>query len=257
MELIVLGSGTAVPSLRRGAPGYLLRAGGDNIVIEAGSGTLERLLRQGVTHDEVSHILVSHNHLDHVAEIPSWLFTARIPASARTRPLAIAGSAGFMSMLASLRGLHGHWLEAASYELTLVTLRAGDGGGPGPAVSFPGWSVRCWPVRHIESSLAYRITGEDGRVLAFTGDSDRCESLVEVARDADLLVIETSTPDGMKLEGHLTPSEAGGIATRAGARRVLISHFYPVCDQADMLGQLRQAYTGEALAAEDGMRIEV
>jgi ribonuclease BN (tRNA processing enzyme) len=261
MELIILGSGTAVPSLRRGAPGYLLLAGGDRVVLEAGCGTMARLLKTGVRHDEVSHILCSHNHLDHTGELASWLFASRIAASARTAPLMIAGSAGFMAMLASLRALYGHWLDAPTYALTLVTLSAGGSGtgdGPGgPVVSMGGWSVQAFSVSHIESSLAYRITDDRGRVLAFTGDTDLCESVIEMARGADLLLIEASCPDGQKIEGHLTPSEAGQIARRAGVGRVVLTHFYPACDQADMLGQLRRTFEGEAVVAEDGMRLTV
>lgn len=260
MELIILGSGTAAPSLRRGAPGYLLAPGGDRVVLETGCGTMARLLKAGVSHDQVSHILYSHNHLDHTGELASWLFTSRIPASARTAPLTIAGSAGFMRMLASLRALYGHWLDAETYALTLVTLGAAGGDGDrtaGPVVSFGSWSVQAFPVNHIESSLGYRITDDHGRVLAFTGDSDRCGSLVEMARGADLLLIEASSPDGEKIEGHLTPSEAGEIARRAGVGRVVLTHFYPACDQADMLGQLRRTYDGEAVLAEDGMRVTI
>jgi ribonuclease BN (tRNA processing enzyme) len=165
-----------------------------------------------------------------------------------------------MRMLASLRELHGHWLDAATYTLTLVTLGGNDGAGEGAdgsSVSFGTWSVRAFPVKHIESSLSYRITDDRGKVLAFSGDSDVCDSLVEMARGADVLLIEASSPDGQKAEGHLTPSEAGEIARRAGVGRVVLTHFYPACDQADMLGQLRRTYSGEAVLAEDGMRLTI
>ena len=251
MELTILGSGTAVPSLRRGAPGYLLRVGGDTLVFEAGSGTMTRLLAAGVDHRQVTHIFCSHNHLDHSGELPAWLFTARIPASARTTPLTIGGSAGFTTMLASLRQTYGHWLDAATYPLSLVTLKAGA------TLSGDGWKLEAFPVSHIESSLAYRVTESSGSVFAFTGDSGPCDSLVDLARDADLLLIEASSPDGMKVEGHLTPSEAGRIAREAGARKVVLTHFYPACDAADMLGQLRRVFDGGALLAEDGMKVTV
>ncbi|HZI94802.1 MAG TPA: MBL fold metallo-hydrolase, partial [Patescibacteria group bacterium] len=81
-----------------------------------------------------------------------------------------------------------------------------------------------------------------------------------LARAADLLLIEASTPDGTHLEGHLTPSEAGQIASLSAARRVVMTHFNPVCDGVDMLGQLRRVYDdsmGEARMAEDGMRISI
>lgn len=256
MELIILGSGTAAPSLTRAAPGCLLRVGGDALVLDSGPGTMRRLLRAGVRHDEVTHLLYTHNHLDHTAELAAWLFTGNIPALARRKPLTILGSAAFMRMLSSLRGLYGHWLDASSYDLTLVTLQAGSE-APSRPVAFDGWTVQAFAVSHIESSLAYRITDASGRVFAYTGDSGPCDSLIDLARDADLLLIEASTPDGQRLEGHLTPSDAGEVARRAGARKVVLTHFYPVCDEADILGQLRRVFDGAALLAEDGMKVTV
>lgn len=254
MELTILGSGTVAPSRRRAAPGYLLRAGADRVVIDSGPGTLSRLLSAGVRHDEVTHILYTHNHLDHTGELAPWLFLSRIPSTERRSPLTIAGSAGFMKMLSSLREVYGHWLDAASYTLNLVTLDAGRRS----RVAIDGWSLEAFPVNHIESSIGYRITDEStGRTLVCTGDTAPCEGLAASARGADLLLIEASSPDPDPLPGHLTPSLAGTVAREAGARKVVLTHFYPACDEADMLGQLSRAWDGEAVIAEDGMRIEV
>lgn len=251
MTLTILGSGTAVPSKRRAAPGYLLDVGGDRLVFDSGPGTLGRLLTLGVAHDEVSHLFYSHNHLDHCAELPAWLFTGRIPASERTSPLWIGASAGFMEVLGSLRSLYGDWLDARSYCLGLLTL------APGSTARGEDWSVEAFAVNHIESSLAYRLEGPGGRVFVYTGDTDVSEDLIPLCRDADLLLIEASTPDEDKLDGHLTPSEAGRIATRAGARKVVLTHFYPPCDEVDMLSQLRRTCSAEAVLAEDGIKMEV
>lgn len=251
MELTILGSGTAVPSRRRGSPGYLLGVGRDHVVLDTGSGTMRSLLRAGLTHDQVTHLLYSHNHIDHTGDLTSWLFTSRIPASARTNPLALCGSAGFMEMVEGLRRTFGTWLDASSYRLDPITL---DGAG---STGFDGWSLEASRVNHIDSSLAYRITDAEGRVLVYSGDTDVCDELVALGRDADLLLIESSFPDEEKAEGHLTPSEAGEIARRAGARKVILTHFYPPCDEVDMLAQLRRTYDGEALLAEDGLRVTV
>ena len=253
MELTILGSGTAVPSPRRAAPGYLLRVGRDLVVLDTGPGTMGRLLQHGVSPHEVSHILYSHTHLDHMGELPSWLFAGRIPEAGRTSPLTICGSAGFMRVLDSLRGTFGHWLDAQTYRLDLVTL---DGAGSSTAV-FSGWSVRAARVSHIESSLAYRIEDASGRSLVYSGDTDVCEGIVDLARDADLLLIESSFPDDRKVDGHLTPGEAGEIARRARARKVALTHFYPACEGVDMLGSARSRFDGETVMAEDGMKIKI
>ncbi len=253
MQLTILGSGTAVPSLRRAAPGYLLRAGSDLVIMDAGSGTLQRLLRHGVKHDEVSHLLITHTHLDHCGEIAPWLFASRIPASRRTRPLTIGGSAGTLEMLAGLRGVYGHWLEAAAYDLRLLALE----GRSGAVQQFEGWSLRAGEVNHIGSSLAYRVEDASGHSVVYSGDTAFCEELIELARGADLLLIECSAPDGLGMPGHLTPSEAGEIARRAAVRRVVLTHLYPACDEVDIMSQLRSAYDGPAALAEDGATFHI
>ena len=59
------------------------------------------------------------------------------------------------------------------------------------------------------------------------------------------------------MEGHLTPREAGEIAFRSGARRLLLTHFYPECEGEDILGQCRNRYSGEILLAEDLLRLSI
>ncbi|MFQ5702278.1 MAG: MBL fold metallo-hydrolase [Acidobacteriota bacterium] len=253
LTLTVLGSGTAVPSTRRGPSGFLLHVGHDHLVFDTGPGTMARLLRAGVTHDQVTHLFYSHNHLDHTGELAPFLFTSRIPASARASRLTICGSAGFMRMFSSLLEVYGDWLAATTYPRELVTL---DTGGAS-RLSTDSWSVQAFPVNHIESSLAYRLTHISGKTFVYTGDTDMCDDLLRVADGADLLLIEASMPDGRKIPKHLTPSEAGTIAHRAGARKVILTHFYPPCEDVDMLEQVRDTFTGEALLAEDGLRVEI
>jgi len=78
-----------------------------------------------------------------------------------------------------------------------------------------------------------------------------------LARGADLLILESSFPDGQGIEGHLTPSQAGDIATRSGAKRLLLTHFYPECLKSDIETQCRKTYQGELILATDLMSLSV
>ena len=60
-------------------------------------------------------------------------------------------------------------------------------------------------MAHNPESVAYRITGPGG-LLVYSGDTDRCDSLVELARAADVLICESAFPDEMKVAGHLCPA---------------------------------------------------
>ncbi len=250
MELTILGSGTSVPSLKRGSPAYLVRSGATLALIDSGPGTLLKILRAGARLDDVTRILYSHTHVDHTADLAPFLFTSRNPEAPRTAPLTIAGSPGFVSFFQQISRLYGNWIEASSFPLEIVTL--------GPESRRLGeLEVAACPVPHIPSSVALRLTGDGGRSLVYSGDTDESEDLAELARGCDLLLIEAATPDEEKLPGHLTPSLAGRIAAKARPGRVVLTHFYPSCEEADMLGQLRRTYDGEAVLAEDMMRIRV
>jgi len=78
-----------------------------------------------------------------------------------------------------------------------------------------------------------------------------------LARGADLLICESALPDDLKVEGHLTPSRAGKIAAKADVRKLVLTHFYPECDQVDVEKECRKTFGGPLILAEDLMRIEV
>ena len=72
-----------------------------------------------------------------------------------------------------------------------------------------------------------------------------------------MLVCEASFPEWGKVPGHMVPSEAAEMARRAGARRLLLTHFYPECDEVDMAAPARAVFPGPVSLAEDGMVTEV
>jgi ribonuclease BN (tRNA processing enzyme) len=93
--------------------------------------------------------------------------------------------------------------------------------------------------------------------VAYSGDTDFCENAVILARGADLFICESALPDGMKVEGHLTPSLAGKIATEAGVKKLLLTHFYPECESVDIEAQCRKTYNGPLILASDLMIVDV
>jgi ribonuclease BN (tRNA processing enzyme) len=112
-------------------------------------------------------------------------------------------------------------------------------------------------VEHIDGSIAYRITGAGGKAVVYSGDTDFSENLVALSKDADLLICESANPDDLKVQGHLTPSLAGEIATRSNVSKLILTHFYPECEHADIEKQCRKTYTGPLILAEDLMKIEL
>ena len=102
-----------------------------------------------------------------------------------------------------------------------------------------------------------RPKSPEGKVVAYSGDTDYCPNLIELAKGVDLLILECSLPDDMKIDGHLTPSLAGRVARETECKRLLLTHFYPPCDKYDIVEIVKKQYKGEVKLAEDLMRIVV
>jgi ribonuclease BN (tRNA processing enzyme) len=250
VRLTILGSGTAAPNPRRGAPGYLVEAGDETILVECGAGTVDRLLAAGHDPRNIDHVLLTHHHLDHFGEIGHLLFSARLPGHGRQDPLTLSGSPELLDVFHRYSEPFGHWLQPDSFDLTFHDLDRE------PLVA-RGVTISGHPVEHIASSRALRFTEASGAVLVISGDTDQCDGIVQAARGADLFVCEASFPEWGKVPRHMVPSEAAEVARQAGVRRLLLTHFYPECDQVDMAAPARAVFPGPVNLAEDGMVTEV
>jgi ribonuclease BN (tRNA processing enzyme) len=105
-------------------------------------------------------------------------------------------------------------------------------------------------------SIGFRIESSGGKTLAYSGDTDYCEGILRLARKVNTLILECSFPDEQKVEGHLTPRLCAQIANKSQCERLLLSHFYPVCDSVIkdnkyLLEELKNIYHGEVIFAED------
>jgi ribonuclease BN (tRNA processing enzyme) len=248
----VLGSGTCVPSLERSSCSILVETGGRKWLIDSGAGTLRRLLEAGTTIFELSHLLYSHLHPDHTADLVPLLFATKYPDEpGRTEPLTIVAGRGFLDFFDRLKQVYGNWIDIGGHLLKIVEM---DVLGP-DRVRLGGIAIDSAPMEHSPQSIAFRLTGPAGKSLVYSGDTDYSEELFGLAHQADLLICESAFPEGRKVRGHLTPALAGEIAARAGVHRLMLTHFYPICDQTDIEAECRRTYRGPLVLARDLMRI--
>ncbi|MGD2149676.1 MAG: MBL fold metallo-hydrolase [Desulfobacterales bacterium] len=254
MSVIILGSGTCVPSLKRSSCSILMKIRDKFLLFDSGAGTMRKLLENGVEIFDVSFVFYSHFHPDHTAELVPFLFANKYPDGSRRKiPLTLMAGKGFVKFYDDLKNVYGHWIELAPDLLTIVELdnTAYD------MRAFDDFKVESLPVDHNPESIAYRITNSGGKSVVYSGDTDVSENLVTLSKDADLLICESALPDELKVKGHLTPSLAGEIADRANVRKLVLTHFYPECDQVDIEKECRKTYSGPLLLAEDLMQISL
>jgi ribonuclease BN (tRNA processing enzyme) len=249
-ELTILGSGTGIPSLRRGSPGLLVTTGSSCLLIDSGSGVLRRMLEVGITYRDIDLLLYTHIHPDHTADLVPILFACKYSDLPRQKDMLCVGGHGFKNYFNKVKKVYGSWIEAQSYHLTIKEI------SQKPLFS-QNVKIFAKPMAHLPESVGYRIEFDEGKSMAVSGDTDYCKNIIDLAFDVDLLALECSFPDGRKVEGHLTPALAGRIAWESRCKKLLLMHFYPICDQFDILGQCRQVFQGETILGEDLMRVTI
>ena len=253
-SVTILGSGTCVPSLERSACAVLMELGSTKLLFDSGPGTMHRLLSAGVEIFDIDFVFYSHFHPDHTGELVPFIFANKYPNSNQRNALLTMGAGnGFLNFFNGLQSVYGDWLELPEGMMRIVEF---DNNGP-DSRQFTSFSVETLPMKHREESIGYRVMDSDGKSIVYSGDTDTTENLVSLAAGADLLICESAMPDALKIPGHLTPSLAGDLATRADVKKLVLTHLYPECDQVDLAAQCRKAYEGPLLIAEDLMRIEV
>jgi ribonuclease BN (tRNA processing enzyme) len=200
--------------------------------------------RFGVDPSQIETILISHLHGDHFGGLPFFLLDAQLIAR-RTDPLVVAGPPGLAARLeAALEVLFpGSSTTPWRFNLQVIELLAGE------TATIGSLAVRPSTVVHASGAPAYALRVEcDGKVLAYSGDTEWTDALVEVARDADLFICEAYTFE-RKLRYHLDYQTLMDHRASLGCRRLVLTHL-----SDDMLS--RRAFL-EAEVATDGLAIAI
>ncbi len=239
-----------MPTRKRSAPGLVIRAGKELLLFDSGSGAAYQLARAGMDYHDLHYLFYSHfAHPDHINELAELIFANKYDHPKREKDLHILGPRGIKIFYQHLTRLF-PVINTTPFSVIIHELEKSQ-------IKLDGILVESMPLFHQDvNCLGYRIEFE-GKSVVYSGDTDYCENLVSLAQDADLLILECSFPDQYKVAGHLTPRTAGLTAKEAKAKKLILTHLYPVCDEYDIKGETEKIFAGEVLLAEDLMKIKV
>ncbi|MEM6295859.1 MAG: ribonuclease Z [Myxococcota bacterium] len=295
-ELIALGTGSQVPSRYRNHNGYLLRWDQEGVLFDPGEGTQRQMIFAGVAASAITRVCVTHFHGDHclgLAGITQRLSLDDVPhpihvyfpASGRKyfdrlryasiyrerativpHPIedvtAVIETPAFALSVASLD----HGVPTLGYRIdepagrTMLPEKLAELGVRGPAIG------RLHKQGTVEVdgrmiTLDQVSVEKPGQSVAFVMDTRPCPGALALAKDADLLVIEsTYLHQDVKLAHdhmHMTAVQAAEIGKEAGARRVVLTHFSQRYLSVDPFVEEASAIHPDVVAVQDGQRVPV
>lgn len=270
VEVILLGTGTPVPSHERFGPATLVKVGGLNLLFDAGRGATIRLQQAGLTADQIDHVFLTHLHSDHISGLDDVWITGWIWQ--RANPLGVWGPAGTNALM---RNMHEAYAADIAYrnenvglDITKTHVKTTDI-GEGNIFTQNGVTVKAFLVEHAPVKPAYGYRIEFGeRVVVISGDTTYSKNLVEHSQGVDLLIHEiTAAPKKLLKRNkrlqkivayHTTPSQLVDVLSATNPRMTVLHHvlLFGVTEEQVMIDIVDQ-YSGEVKMGADLMTISV
>jgi ribonuclease BN (tRNA processing enzyme) len=238
-----LGSGDAFGSGGRFQTCIHVEAAGAQVLVDCGASSLVAMRRFGVDPQAIDAVVLSHLHGDHFGGVPFLILDGQFKR--RTRSLAVAGPPGVEARVHAA-------MEVLFPGSTTVERRFGtrfvEWSDRAPQVLGP-FTVTPFPVVHASGAPPFALRlACDGKVIAYSGDTEWTEALVEAARATDLFIAEAYFVD-KRVKFHLDVQTLLAHRERLDCRRLVLTHM-----SDDVLGRLAELGVE---AAEDGRELEV
>ncbi|TDE11471.1 MBL fold metallo-hydrolase [Jiangella asiatica] len=243
-QVTVLGSCGAYPEPGRACSGFLVEWDGFRLVLDLGYAALPRLLAR-CPDGAVDAVVISHEHPDHCIDLHG-LFRMRLYGGVDRSPLPLYCTPG---VLARLGGLEPDADLHAVFDVHEL---------PGSHRVGP-FELSGALLPHYVPNVGIRLQ-TDQVALAYTGDTGPDPLLAELGREVDLYIVEATDREGERQQIHrnlLSSEEAGHWATEAGARKLMLTHFWPGNDREAAAIAARSTFDGDVITAEEDLVVPI
>lgn len=250
MRLTILGTGSARPVGDSAQSGILVQARDTSVLFDVGSGIAAQLeARVGATN--LAGLFVGHFHADHWIDIGPLRY--RFPwAEEAPRKLPVflpAGGREKLQHLAAAINERPTFFEPA-FDITEYE--------SGRSYQVGALTVTPHAVGHYVPAWSMDIAGPDGERIVYAGDMGPSEMVVELARGADVLILEATLEDGGTDDarrGHLDTPEAIDHVRRSGARQGILVHYWS--ERREVIRELCAASGVPVLPGVTGMVVDI
>jgi ribonuclease BN (tRNA processing enzyme) len=243
MQLRVLGSGTISGRTGRKCSGYLID---EQILVDCGPGIWSALYSADRELKPINHILISHFHVDHIADLVPFLFRRWVLETERQNNLSLYGPRGLPDWFDKLTAVHRDWTKDLSISLQELDDEKTEVGS---------YKVKACLTGHTENSICLRISDADDKSLFYSGDSGWNEDLIRLAKSSDLAIMDSANSAQNQTKDHLTPVLAAKIADLAGVKRLMLTHLYPEVWEFEPAVEAARYFKGEIILAQDELTV--
>lgn len=247
-KLVILGSASAVPDVNHENTHLALIGRDRALLIDCVDNPIVRLERAGVPLDHLTDLILTHFHPDHVSGVPSLLMGMWLLG--RKKPLKIYGLDYTLNRVEGMMEAY-EWQSWPHF--FPVTFQRLPEQNMTPVVEQEEWHIFASPVNHMIPNIGLRIEFLHKGVIAYSGDTEPCPAVVQLAYGADILIHEASGNSS----GHSSPAQAGEIAQEAGVKNLILIH-YPTRDTPgeSLIAEATCTFDGKVALAEDFMELE-
>jgi ribonuclease Z len=245
-QVILLGTGAALSGPDRENTFMLVRGRATNILIDCGGSPTQRLAQLGLKPSEIDHVVLTHNHPDHIYGFPMLILNAWM--AGRKDPINVYGLEGTIK---SARGV----LEALDFELlpNLTPIQY-HVIAPKSITALPPmgeFDIKGAPTKHFVPTLALRITERaTGHSIAYSSDTAPNPNVVELARDVKIFFHEATMLDSSS-DGHSSAVEAGAEAAAANVGELVLIHVPPNVNPSRWREAAAEYFDRQVTVAED------
>jgi len=285
MRVHILGTGTPTPSADRFGSAFVAEVGDQKIMVDCGPAATHKLVKAGMWPTDISNLFFTHHHFDHNIDYPCFLLCRWDQSIGNEEKLRVYGPALTRDITEGLIGPSGvfapDWKARVGHPASqqVFVNRGGtlprkppevaaEDIDPGHVVEGDGWQMRSTFADHVQpylDSLAYRLDTDQGSVV-FTGDTEPCDSVVELAQGADVM-LAMCWDDQEFMESHGEVNGASGttgaahMATRAGISKLVLVHSQPRLSEEGArrkaLMDVGEIYSGDVTLATELSVVEV
>lgn len=254
-RLVVLGSAAIVPDMEHDNTHFVLEGEESVVLIDCGSNPIARLRKVGIDYNNLTDIILTHFHPDHVLGVPILLNNMWLLG--RQRALRVYGLHHCLNRVEDMMLMFSWdtWPDFFPVAFHKVLERRNQ-----LLMENNDFRITSWPVRHYIPTIGVRIENKrNGFVTAYSCDTAPSPAVVDLARGADLLIHEAAGNDGL---GHSSAEQAGEIAREAGVKRLLLVHYEVFgrrgsIDASHLVGEAATTFGGPVDLAQDFQVFEV